>query len=127
MTPKRVLLDVETLLPVPWELINVENYIHRDFYIKGTNRSLDIGQTSRGCPFQCGFCSSATLRQRKWRDMSVEKSLDRILEPIKRFNLDGIWIRDDEFYIDRNRTHKICEGIIKSGFKNKMVYIWHSC
>lgn len=117
MTSPRPLLDIETLLPVPWELIDVDKYIHRDFYIKGITRSLDIGQTSRGCPFQCGFCSSATLRQRKWRAMSAKKSLEVILEPIKRFNLDGIWIRDDEFYIDRKRTSEICEGIIKSGFK----------
>ena len=81
--PSRPLIDVETLLPVPWELIDVEKYIHKDFYIKKSTRSLDIGQTSRGCPFQCGFCSSATLRQRKWRAMSVEKSLKNIIEPVK--------------------------------------------
>ncbi len=117
ITPSRPLLDVEELLPVPWELVDVEKYIHRDFYIKGVRRSLDVGQTSRGCPFQCGFCCSASLRQRKWRAMSVEKSLEVIIKPVKRFNLESIWIRDDEFYIDRNRAYKICEGIIKSGLK----------
>lgn len=117
--PSRPLIDVETLLPVPWELIDVEKYIHKDFYIKKSTRSLDIGQTSRGCPFQCGFCSSATLRQRKWRAMSVEKSLKNIIEPVKRFNLNAVWIRDDEFYIDSERSHKICEGIVKSGLKIK--------
>lgn len=119
VTPQRPLLDMEKLLPVPWELIEVDKYIHRDFYIRNTMHSLDIGQTSRGCPFDCGFCSSASLRHRKWRAMSVEKSLERIIEPVKRFNLDSIWIRDDEFYIDRNRAYKICEGIIKSGLKIK--------
>jgi len=118
-TPPRPLLNVEELLPVPWELVDFNRYIHRDFYIKGTTRSLDVGQTSRGCPFQCGFCCSASLRQRKWRAMSVEKSLEVILEPVRRFNLESIWIRDDEFYIDRQRAYKICEGIIKSGFKIK--------
>lgn len=122
LTTERELMDVETLLPVPWELIDVEKYIHRDFYLKGATRSLDIGQTSRGCPFQCGFCSSATLRKRKWRAMSVEKSLKVILDPIKRFNLDGIWIRDDEFYIDRKRTSAICQGIIDAGVKIR----WYS-
>ncbi|MDP8233433.1 MAG: radical SAM protein [Candidatus Saelkia tenebricola] len=119
VTPQRPLLDVEELLPVPWELIDVEKYIHRDFYLKKAKRSLDIGQTSRGCPFECGFCSSATLRLRKWRPMSVEKSLSRIIEPVRRFNLDSIWIRDDEFYIDKNRTYAICQGIVKSGLKIK--------
>lgn len=119
MTPARPLLNVEELLPIPWELVDITRYIHRDFYIKGVTRSLDIGQTSRGCPFQCGFCVSATVRQRKWRAMSVEKSLNRILEPVQRFHLDAIWIRDDEFYIDRERTNNICEGILKANLKFK--------
>ena len=119
ITPSRPLIDVETLLPVPWELIDVEKYIHKDFYIKSSTRSLDIGQTSRGCPFQCGFCSSATIRQRKWRSMSVKKSLENIIGPVKRFNLNAVWIRDDEFYIDRERSHRICEGIVNSGIKIK--------
>lgn len=114
VTSRRPLLDVETLLPVPWELVNINNYIHPDFYLKKSSRSLDIGQTSRGCPFQCGFCSSASIRQRKWRAMSVERSLEAIVEPVRRFKLNGIWIRDDEFYINRERAKEICKGIIKS-------------
>ncbi len=111
-TQPRVMLDVETLLPVPWELVDVENYIHRDMYLKDKFRVLDVGQTSRGCPFNCGFCSSASIRERKWRAMSVEKSLDMITDCVRRFKLDGIWLRDDEFYINRKRATQICEGFI---------------
>jgi anaerobic magnesium-protoporphyrin IX monomethyl ester cyclase len=113
-TDPRPLIDVENLLPVPWELVNVEKYIHRDMYLQESSRVLDIGQTSRGCPFQCGFCSSAAIRQRKWRAMSVAKSLAMITDTVRRFNLNGIWLRDDEFYIDRARANAICEGIIKN-------------
>jgi radical SAM superfamily enzyme YgiQ (UPF0313 family) len=105
-------MDVETLLPIPWELINVERYVHRDMYLRDKTRVLDLGQTSRGCPFDCGFCSSAAIRQRKWRDMSVEKALEMIERDVRRFKLDGIWLRDDEFYIKRKRAHAIFEGIV---------------
>jgi len=111
-TELRPLLDVETLLPTPWELVNVEKYIHRDMYVSSRFRVLDVGQTSRGCPFNCGFCSSASIRERKWRAISTEKTLDRIEEEVKRFNLDGIWLRDDEFYINRKRATDICQGFI---------------
>lgn len=110
----RPLLDVENLLPVPWELIDVEQYIHPDMYLNNKRRVLDIGQTSRGCPFQCGFCSSSSLRQRRWRPMSAERSIDMITSAVRRFNLDGIWLRDDEFYIDRSRANAICQGIIRN-------------
>lgn len=112
-TQSRPLLDVEQLLPTPWELVNPEHYIHRDMYLQKSSRVLDVGQTSRGCPFNCGFCSSAQIRERKWRAMSVEKSLDMITEEVRRFNLNGIWLRDDEFYIDRKRATAICEGFIE--------------
>jgi radical SAM superfamily enzyme YgiQ (UPF0313 family) len=111
-TEDRPLMDVEEILPVPWELIDVEKYIHKDMYLRDKNRVLDIGQTSRGCPFKCGYCSSASIRKRRWRPMSVEKSLAIISESVRRFNLDGIWIRDDEFYINRKRADEIFRGMI---------------
>ncbi len=108
----RPLMDVEDLLPTPWELVDVEKYIHPDMYLQKSSRVLDIGQTSRGCPFNCGFCSSASIRRRKWRAMSADKALNLIRENVRRFKLNGIWLRDDEFYIDRKRSTEICEGIV---------------
>lgn len=109
----RPLMDVDDILPVPWHLVDVENYIHRDMYVKDRRRVMDIGQTSRGCPFKCGFCSSASIRGRRWRAKSVENSLEQILGTVRRFDLDGFWLRDDEFYIDRKRAHAIFEGMIR--------------
>lgn len=111
-TPDRPLLDIEKLLPVPWELVDVERYIHQDMYVKNKGRILDLGQTSRGCPYNCGFCSSAAIRKRRWRGMSAEKSIDMITDTVKKFNLGGFWLRDDAFYINRERVTAICEGII---------------
>jgi radical SAM superfamily enzyme YgiQ (UPF0313 family) len=113
-TLPRPLLNVEELLPVPWELIDVDRYIHRDMYLRDRFRVLDLGQTSRGCPFDCAFCSSASIRERKWRAMSVERTLDMMTEAVRRFRLDGFWLRDDEFYINRKRAHKIFEGMIRA-------------
>ncbi|NGZ26349.1 MAG: B12-binding domain-containing radical SAM protein, partial [Magnetococcales bacterium] len=121
-TPERPLLEVESLLPVPWDLVNPEDYIHSDLYLKNSPRTLDIGQTSRGCPFNCGFCVSASIRQRRWRAFSVERSLDHIISSVRRFNLSGFWLRDDEFYIKRSRTDEICRGMIQE----KLNVIWYT-
>lgn len=112
-TPSPSLLDVNKLLPIPWDLINVEDYVTRDnYFLKDSPRTLDIGQTSRGCPFKCAFCSSSSILQKRWRGMTVERSLEAILEPVRKFNLTGVWIRDDEFYINNSRAFDICEGIV---------------
>jgi len=115
-TPERALLDVNELLPVPWDLLDVRDYIMRDnYFLKDSPRTLDIGQTSRGCPFRCGFCSSSSILQKRWRAMTVERAKEAILEPVKRFNLTGVWIRDDEFYVNNSRAFDICEEIVTSG------------
>lgn len=118
-SPARPLIDdLNKLLPVPWELINVEDYINRDnYFLKDSLRTLDIGQTSRGCPFKCGFCSSSSVMQKRWRAMSVKRALEAVLEPVKRFNLTGVWIRDDEFYVNNSRAFDICEGLVNSDYK----------
>ena len=89
------------------------SYVHHGMYVKGRTRVLDIGQTSRGCPFNCGFCSSAGMRRRGRHPLSVESSLDLIRGAVRRFQLDGFWLRDDEFYINRQRAYEICLGIIR--------------
>lgn len=116
VTERREFLDVNTLLPVPWELINVEDYINPDtYFLKGSPRTLDIGQTSRGCPHRCGFCCSSSILDKKWRPMSIDRALEAIIEPVERFDLTGIWIRDDEFYVSPKRAFTICEKMVTSG------------
>lgn len=114
-TLPRPLLNVEELLPVPWELVDVEDYIHRDMYLRDRYRVLDIGQTSRGCPFDCAFCSSASIRERKWRAQSCERVMDDLKDAVRRFKLDGWWWRDDEWYIKRKRANEILEAIVREG------------
>ena len=46
--------------------------------------------------------------------MSVDKSLAMIVENVKRFHLDGIWLRDDEFYIDHESADRNMQGIIEA-------------
>ncbi len=121
-TEPRPLLNVEELLPVPWELVNPEDYIHSDLYLQGSPRTLDIGQTSRGCPFNCGFCASSAIRKRRWRAFSSEKAKEHIISSVKRFNLSGFWLRDDEFYIKRSRTDDICRGIIDANLN----VVWYT-
>ncbi len=116
--PRPLIEDINNILPVPWELINIDDYIMQDnYFLKDSPRTLDIGQTSRGCPFKCAFCSSSSVLQKRWRAMSVERSLEAILEPVKRFNLTGVWIRDDEFYVKNSRAFDICKGVLNSGYK----------
>ena len=117
-TGERPFIDMEDLLPTPWELVDPEVYIYKDFYMRDVKRTMDIGQTSRGCPYSCGYCSSAHIR-RYWRAMSAKKAIEMIVSDVKRFNLDSIWIRDDNFFTNLERAREICQGLIDAGLKIK--------
>jgi radical SAM superfamily enzyme YgiQ (UPF0313 family) len=104
--------DMEKLLPEPYHLVDVESYIHKDMYVKNGVRTMDISQSSRRCPMNCGFCASRAIGLGKWRAMSADKAIDMITNVVKKYNLTGFWLRDDEFYINRERASKITEAMI---------------
>jgi len=117
-TGARPFMNLEDMLPTPWELVNPEDYIYKDFYMRDVKRTMDIGQTSRGCPYKCGYCCSSHIRK-YWRPMSAKKAIEGIVNDVRRFNLDSIWIRDDNFFANLERSREICQGIIDAGLNIK--------
>jgi radical SAM superfamily enzyme YgiQ (UPF0313 family) len=71
--------------------------------------------TSRGCPFNCSFCSVILMFGRKHRVYSI----DRVIEEIRQNGLQSrhIFFCDDNFTADRKRTKELCERIIAEGLQ----------
>ncbi len=108
-TPSRPPLDLNDLKPIPWELIPLEKYFMKGQLTPDTKRELDLGETSRGCPYACTFCYNSTKTGFTWRAMSPEKTVGIIKDAIKRFKIDGFWLRDDNFFVDLRRVEKILD------------------
>jgi radical SAM superfamily enzyme YgiQ (UPF0313 family) len=68
--------------------------------------------TSRGCPFDCSFCSVRKIWGRKITYMSVERVLDDI-EHIKSLGGRAIYFREDIFTAKRRRLRELCEELIR--------------
>ena len=71
--------------------------------------------TSRGCPFNCSFCSVIILFGRQHRVNSV----DRVMAEIRQNGLQAnhIFFCDDNFTANRARTKELCERIIQEKLK----------
>jgi len=71
--------------------------------------------TSRGCPFNCSFCSVILLFGRKYRSNSV----DRVMEEIRvnGHTAKHIFFCDDNFTANRNRIKELCERILRENLK----------
>ncbi|MFH1849294.1 MAG: radical SAM protein [archaeon] len=108
----RPFIDLDSLQPTPWHLVDTEKYIHRNMFIKGSRREMDIGMTSRGCAEGCRFCLNAVYNRGKWRAMSPAKTVQKIIRDAKMLHLDAVWLRDDNFFADLGRAEKISRELI---------------
>ncbi|PIV42286.1 MAG: hypothetical protein COS26_02305 [Candidatus Nealsonbacteria bacterium CG02_land_8_20_14_3_00_40_11] len=73
--------------------------------------------TSRGCPFNCVFCSIHLSMGRKWRGRSPENIVEELKLLIKDFGIKQIDFEDDNISCDRKRMEEMCNLIIKNNLK----------
>jgi anaerobic magnesium-protoporphyrin IX monomethyl ester cyclase len=69
--------------------------------------------TSRGCPFDCEFCSVHPVCGHVWRARSAESVVEEITYLVERHSVDSLEFEDDNFTLKRDRTVAILEGIIR--------------
>ena len=69
--------------------------------------------TSRGCAYNCGFCTSKNVWGRSYRSKSVKKIVDEIEYYVNNFNRRYFGFMDDTFTYDKKRAIDICKEIIK--------------
>jgi radical SAM superfamily enzyme YgiQ (UPF0313 family) len=72
--------------------------------------------TSRGCPFQCAYCSKDVFGQ-NYRTRSPKSVCDEIEELVSKYNAREIHFYDDDFTIDMDRARNICDEILKRNIK----------
>ena len=108
-------------LPFPeWKFFDLKKYSKQDEYPEEF-ADYPIGSiiSSRGCPFQCTFCSSSQL----WGHRIRFRSAENVLEEIKMLYDLGIRFfvyNDDNFTSDKKRAIKICKLMVEEGLHEKM-------
>jgi radical SAM superfamily enzyme YgiQ (UPF0313 family) len=73
--------------------------------------------TSRGCPFHCAFCSVGSIWGRKYTFFSAERLVADIDYLIKTYGARGIYFREDNFTVQRERTEQFCRLLLDKGMK----------
>lgn len=67
--------------------------------------------TSRGCPFDCSFCSVTKMFGRGYRTRSIES----VMEELEQLNTRKVFFYDDNFTADRNRSKAMLEAMLSRG------------
>ncbi|MGI0055406.1 MAG: B12-binding domain-containing radical SAM protein [Thermoplasmata archaeon] len=98
--PARPFLPHLDDLPLPaWELIDMDGYLDRWERRSGERRAAVL--TSRGCPFDCSWCSKPTFG-RTFRQQSPERVMRELRALKERFGVDYVRFCDDVFGIQRS-------------------------
>ena len=118
VTPDRPPIQDLDELPFPaFHLFPMEKY-------KILNITTNVATiiTTRGCPMQCSFCSSAALHGKHLRRRSYENVVDEIEMRLQEQNIDTIAFMDDTFTLDVKFVKNFCEEIKRRGLK-----FWWGC
>lgn len=75
--------------------------------------------TSRGCPFNCIYCSIGLIMGRRFRARSPKSVVDEIEHMSAKYGASLFEFRDDNFTFDIKRAKQICERIISKNLSIK--------
>jgi anaerobic magnesium-protoporphyrin IX monomethyl ester cyclase len=78
-------------------------------------RPVDVVETSRGCTYDCSFCSIIEMRGRNFHVYGIERVLADISDARRR-GARAIFLVDDNITLDIRRFETLCQAIIDSGF-----------
>jgi magnesium-protoporphyrin IX monomethyl ester (oxidative) cyclase len=102
-------------LPYPaYDLVEMERYLSpkKIGYRSFRNRAMSM-ITSRGCPFNCCFCSVHLHMGKGFRAHSANYVLSHIQYVVEKFNVKNIFFEDDNLTLDLARFEAICDGLIQ--------------
>jgi radical SAM superfamily enzyme YgiQ (UPF0313 family) len=85
--------------------------------------SFNLVFTSRGCPYNCTFCSSRSVAGKKYRYFEVERIITEIRLLIEKYSQELIWLVDDNPAANRPRFLALLGRIVSEGLNKKASFL----
>jgi radical SAM superfamily enzyme YgiQ (UPF0313 family) len=80
-------------------------------------RAVDVVETSRGCTFDCSFCSIVEMRGRNFHPFPIDRVLADIADARAR-GARAIFLVDDNIMLDVRRFAELCRAIAAGGLND---------
>lgn len=71
--------------------------------------------SSLACPYDCAYCTNNSVYGRKWNALDPDQVVEETTDLVSRYNLQLLWVVDDNFLVDRERAIGIAEGLVRRG------------
>jgi len=85
-------------------------------------RTVDVVETSRGCTFDCSFCSIIEMRGRNFHPYPMDRVLADIADA-RAHGAEAIFLVDDNITLDVERFAELCEAIVDAGFQDSEFFV----
>ena len=110
--PPRGYTDINALPRRPFEIVDFERYARKCHGFRWL-----LYCSSHGCPWDCSYCSNASVYGRNWKPLDADRAVDELSELAFRYSLDVIDIIDDNYLVRRDRAVEIAEKLLSRGTK----------
>jgi radical SAM superfamily enzyme YgiQ (UPF0313 family) len=111
--PKRPRIRDLDDLPLPaWDLFPLENYLSEG-HGWGVNRGRSMPiVASRGCPYQCTFCSNPNMWTTRWVVRKVDNVIEEIVLYINKYNATNFDFQDLTAIVKKDWIKDFCLKLI---------------
>lgn len=115
-TKDRPFINLGTLPPLNWSLIEVEKYYQSSY---GCKKMLYL-YSAKGCPFSCTFCYNKDFHKSCYRKRPLGMLLDEIRYLVTNHGMDGVYFADEMWCRNKEEMHEICDSL-----KNlRLDFVW---
>jgi radical SAM superfamily enzyme YgiQ (UPF0313 family) len=109
--------EVNTIGWPAWHLVPLENYMSGG-HSYGVNRGRSIPMmASRGCPYQCTFCSNPAMWTTRWVARDPEDVLKEIKHYIKIFQVENFDFHDLTVIVKKSWIIQFCKLLIQENLQ----------
>ena len=117
INPKRSRISKLDDIPLPaWDLFPLENYLSNNLgYGVNPGRTMPM-LISRGCPFQCTFCSSPQMWTTKWQARDPDCVIEEMQFYIDKYKATNFDFYDLTAIVRKDWIIKFCQKIIKKNW-----------
>lgn len=104
--PRPLIEDLDGLPPFPYHLFDKDRARYQFGNIL----------VSRGCPFECIFCSQRAISGRRYRVRSARNIFRELEAVVFTYGQKFIFFNDDNFLVNKALVRELCDLIIQRGF-----------
>jgi len=111
--PRKRIRDIDAIPPPAWHLVDMERYMSFNQPHGASQGRFVPMLATRGCPFECTFCSSPGMWTQRWIARDPKKVVDEIESYMQRYGATDFQFEDLTAIVRKSWLVGFCEEILK--------------